>query len=428
MSDRTRFSLLCLLAFLLFAVLRLTYWGSISEEPFSDMADYFFTAHKFLCCLDLGHSQFWQSYMKPVLPILGAGVFAIFGKENLLAWRFCLAVVTFLSALIFALELRKATKNNIISVGFLIVVAISKSSIFWSYKFATEGIAEALIYCALALSLALLREQRPRPLLALALGVTFMIASYNRPSTIIVAPILALVILLRGASFKNLPSIRQNLPNLLYFTSGVLAIILPFAIRSYSLYGHVLVSPTQGAYSFIWELGKIEVKEDDGSTVTKDVFDLQGEAATKFANDYEASNYARKFARAWLSKNWDGDYPKIIRNRFFTSIWQYDIALSKVPRTQILPDSTAGLLLVDKSPIFILLGAIGLGLFCFSHGLFWIVVPSMAVLPWLFGVFFISDPRLLEPALPLVLFGNIAMIAHIIRAGKNRLFSHSNVA
>jgi hypothetical protein len=385
--------------------LRLAYWRSINEEPFSDMADYLAIAERFRCCWSLSHSDFWVSYMKPTLPALGGLLFSATQGINLDVWRLSLALVTFASLLWLAREIYLSTSSHIYAIGLLFCVSLSKSSIFWSYKFATEGLGEALVYivCATLLSV---RRSEDSALWSFLLGLSATLALYNRPNLAPVMPLLVALSSIRVSLPRRIMSLR--LRNLVGFTFGCSTLILPWVVRSYALYGAVLLSPTQGPYSFLWELGAVSVKSPTSVNTLRTAQQLQEEAPQMFRNDYEAAAYAKSIVRSWLSENWKTQYPLLIRNRLFSTIENREIALSRVPRTKLLAEPLEFILL-DKSPLLFLLGSLGLLCLALKYGGALYIMPTMALLPWLFGICFMGDPRMLEPSLPLILFGAFSL-------------------
>ncbi len=401
-----------LAAIVLFWSLRMEYWRITNEAPFSDMADYLATAERFRCCWSLSQSDFWSSYMKPTLPTLGGFLFSLTGEINLPLWRICLGLFTFLAVLGLARELHIATRRHIYSLALILCVALSKSSIFWSYKFATEGLAEAFVYLVCALAL-LVHRSNDSTVKSLSLGAALMLALFNRPNLLPVVPLVAFASLGRLSLSNRSASLRFK--NLLGFGAGCLAIITPLALRSYTLYGTVSLSPTQGPYSFLWELGAVPIRNASGETFTRTAQQLQEEAPSQFRNDYEASRYARSIVSGWISENWRDVYPQLIRNRFFGSVQNREISLSKVPRTQLFTGQTERLL-IDKSPLLFALGALGILLLSIKYGGALYVIPATALLPWLFGVLFMGEPRMLEPSLPIILFGVPLLVSLFLRS------------
>ena len=400
---------------LLFWYLRISYWNEITEAPFSDMADYWEISKRFLCCAMLNHTEFWQTYLKPALPVVGAAVFSFTGPENLVAWRIFLALLLFISLLWLGRELFISTKSFWLMFGLLAAVTLAKSSIFWSYKFATEGLGEALLYLVCAGTMNIYRRGVAWRA-AVGLGLATIVALYNRPNIILIVPLIALAISIKGLSWSSIKTLRSYLPNLTGLALGALLVVVPFALRSYQLYGAPLFSPTQGPYSFLWEFGAVSIVDPvSGEKITRTAQELQAEAPQKFQNDFQAAQYAKVFVRSWMAENWNDLYPRLIRNRFFSTIEKRDIALSRVPRTTLFQGWQEHIL-IDKSWFFFAVGSIGLLIMAFVYGGGLYIVAGSALLPWLFGIFFSSDPRLLEPSLPLVLFGNIALVVVGVRS------------
>jgi hypothetical protein len=396
-----------------FWLLRLRYWGITKEEPFSDMADYLAIADRFRCCWSLAQSDFWVSYAKPTLPALAGFLFSATGGINLDVWRFSLATFTFLSLLWLARELYLKTGKHSYPIALIGCVALSKSSIFWSYKFATEGLGEALIYLVCA---ALLFVQRTKDSVGYSfiLGASSILALFNRPNLILVIPVIALMAGTQLTLSKRAVALRLKVIS--GFTLGCVAIIAPLALRSLSLYGSIAIAPTQGPYSFLWELGAVPVTLPSGEKTTRTAQQLQEEAPKLFANDRQASVYAKSVVRDWVVENWNNLYPRLIRNRLFSSIEQRDIALSKVPRVKLFPGRLERIL-IDKSPVLFIIGSLGLIILAlrFHNALF--ILGASALLPWAFGIFFMGDPRMLEPSLPLILFGCAAVVVVIGECG-----------
>jgi hypothetical protein len=395
-----------------FWIMRIHYWRVTSEEPFSDMADYLAIADGFRCCWSLSQSDFWQTYAKPTLPAIAGLLFSVTGGISLDAWRIALALATFLSVLWLARELYLASRCHLYSIALIGCVAVAKSSIFWSLKFATEGLGEAFIYLVCA---ALLCTHRTKDSVwpSFILGMASALALLNRPNLVLVMPLIFSASTVKFSGMRRMLSFR--LRNFCGLALGCSCVILPLAIRTYSLYGTVTLSPTQGPYSFLWELGAVPVTLPSGEQTTRTAQQLQEEAPRLFANDLEASSYAKGIVRTWIVRNWNDLYPKLIRNRFFSTIQQRDIALSRVPRTQLFPGSLERVL-IDKSPLLFALGSIGLILLALRLRGAIHILPATALLPWGFGILFMGDPRMLEPSIPLILFGCAAMGGILIRS------------
>jgi hypothetical protein len=338
----------------------------------------------------------------------------MFGEDNFFAWRVFQALMIFGGVCWTAYELARATGRAWVGVLFLWTVALAQSSIFWSFKFASEGPAEAFTYFAVAVSLAAARSVRRRRTTLFAAGIVLMIATLNRANSIVAVPAFALVVILQDWGVRDLRYARIG-KSLGAFALGVMLVWAPWLARGYRLYGHLVPLTTQGVYSFLWELGPVTITGDDGAPVTKDVFALQREAPTTFRNDYDASQYAKKFARGWLQDHWR-EYPGLVLLRFESSLTRRDIALSKVPRNPLFPNWLNRLLL-DKSIWACAAGMIVLCLAGIVRPRVLGMIPVVVLGQWLFGVLFLGDPRMLEPSLPFILFAVIFAAGFVVEAG-----------
>lgn len=405
---------------LLFWGLRLAYWRSTSEVPFSDMADYLRIARGVLHHWNFEHDAFWRSYKPPALPIAGAIVFGLFGEDNLTAWRLALALLTFISLLWAAAETAETAQEPLLGVALLWVVALSKSSIFWSYKFATEGLAEALLYLSAAAALRALR--RPRPGAFFFMGIVCCAALLNRPQCAVVLPLFAGGFLAarfpRHGRHGGPGWLKESFSLCLWFALGAGLLWTPWLARSYHLYGHVVPLTTQGPYTFLWELGPVSLRSAAGLEVKTDVWKLQEEAPRAFKNDYEASLYARKFVRQWLKDYWRW-YPKIIGMRLQIMLFdREEIELSTVPRRALFPGPLNAILL-DNAPLWGLLGIAGLLVLVRVNRIFW-SLNVLVLAPWAAACMAVAYPRMLEPMLPLILFGNAVWLVLGLRVFRAR--------
>jgi hypothetical protein len=395
--------LLCaLLAVGLFAGLRIAYWNTVTEVPFSDMADYLNIAKGVLHDGSFKFDSFWMSYKPPTLPAFGAGVFLLAGSEDLLVWRVALGFMTLLGLSWASYEVYALTKRRWLGILLLLIVAISKSSIFWSLKFATEGTSEMLNYWSVALFLCALRTKRVTPFFAL--GVTLTAAVLNRPQSLPILPLVfLLMILVLRLRAQHIANGRLTNSRILpaAFILGVALCWTPWLVRSWRLYGHVVPFSSQGPYSFLWELGQVTNSAGDVS----DIDTLQREAAKRFANDYEAEQYAQSFVTYWIKTHYR-EYPALFTYRLERSFDEPGIDLSHVPRTTLFGDYLDRILL-DKSKLLAIPGILGLVALAFIQ-LELAVLLIVALAPWLFGALFISSPRLLEPYIPLILYANSA--------------------
>src|SRR5205085_2727661 len=163
----------------LFWFLRLAYWRTTHEAPFSDMMAYVMTADNIVRHFFFGVDEGRPTYLTPVTPaiIALAKLIAPISFED--AFRVLVQTVTFVAALGVVLEIALLTGKRWLGASFLLIVAICRPSIFWSLKLSTEPVCEAFLYATAAMALATLRTRSWRwaalcGFLALCLGL-------NRP-------------------------------------------------------------------------------------------------------------------------------------------------------------------------------------------------------------------------------------------------------
>ena len=224
---------LTLIAFTLFWGLRIWYWKTHFELPFSDMTDFEDITKRILGSFCFGHSEFWQSYKAPTLPVLGAIVFGIFGEGHYGAWRFFQGILVCGGAGWLAWEIKIFCRANAPAVIFLWCIALSKASIFWSYKFATESVAEAFMYLMAAGFLCSVRT-RSRWMVFLTGGIVTA-SVLNRPNYMAAIPcVLFVLFLIRKRLAREGQSPWRAL--ILFFVSFLLGVALvwsPWIIRGY---------------------------------------------------------------------------------------------------------------------------------------------------------------------------------------------------
>jgi hypothetical protein len=386
-----------------FWVMRVAYWRATREVPFSDIAAYQGIARHIYLHWEFNWNSFWWTFKPPVHPLLIATSWFLTGGESEWAWRVAQATLTLTATLWLAWEIRVATDRTWLALGLVWIVAVAKPSVFWSYKLAQEGTAEAFIYlCAAAVLWAV---RRPNPWRFSLLGVLFTTAILNRPQFLVYLPLLpALLFLVRG----KVRHPRRLVALTLAFLLAVGITWSPWIARSYALYGAFVPISTQGPYSFLWDLGQISVDVPGVGRIVTDAGTLLHGAAQRFSNEYEAYQFANRVAHAWLQANWT-TLPDIVAWRAQRTLFDRTIYLTKVSRTQMLPGSWDRFL-IDKGRWSVVTGMLGLSL------LPWLGVPALLLLPyivlapWLFSLFFFSEPRLLEPSLPLILYGNLALM------------------
>lgn len=397
----------------LFWGLRAWYWNITVEAPFSDMADFETMALRLLQRGEIAHRDFWVTYRPPVLPIFRAGVMAIFGRdEQLIAWHWCLAAVTFMALVWMSYEVSRVTQRPWLGLTMLLVIASAKPSIFWSLKVASEGLAEAMLYASIAITL-LAERSRSRTAFLLA-GFTYAVTFLTRPLYVIVGFAAPAFFLARELVARRRAAHRTSLLH----TALPIGLILlglavgwsPWLIRSYRLYGHIVPLTTQGAQSFLWEIWQIKVTLDDGEVVDTTIPRLLSEAPKRFRNDYEAAQYDNRLLRQWLRENWRS-WLRGLGPRIRRSATEPVADLTHVSRVDLFP-GTWDRALPDKTPTLLATGLLGLVILTACRqalGILLIVTAGS----WGFGVLFLGLPRLLDPVVPLLLAGNAGWVVAV---------------
>ncbi|MBK7865294.1 MAG: hypothetical protein IPJ65_43195 [Archangiaceae bacterium] len=391
-----------------FWVLRVHYWSITHEVPFSDMFDFEAIALRVLDRGDFGHGDFWLSYRPPMLPLVRAGVMAMIGRDqDLVGWRWVLAMLTFSTLCWLCFEVFFLTRRAWLAFGIMAMVALSKSSIFWSLKIASEGLAEAAVYLAIAATL--LAERLGQRWPYVLTGFSYAVALLTRPVYVVIAAVVAPLLLLRELVRRRQtrgPFTRALvIPALVYL--GIALGWAPWLGRSLWLYGHVVPLTTQGPYSTMWEYGTFTVTID-GQPVTTNTFQLQADAPKNFRNDYESSQYAGRVLSAWVRANWV-DLLKRILNRIPQVVLDRSEALSQVPRETLFPGSRLERLLFDKSLFVVVTGVLGMLLLSWRFRPL-TIVPVICLGSWALSVVALGLGRMIEPVLPMLLAGNLGWL------------------
>jgi hypothetical protein len=395
-----------------FWFLRIQYWNITTEPIFSDMSGFEKIAHGIVRNGDYSWDEFRQSFSPPTLVTLRAIELRIFG-EDFRYWQLFQTTIIFAGLIWLVFESVQTTKSRWLGVGLLWIVALTKPSIFWSLKLAREGLAEGFVYWCMAATLFALRV---RHLLAFFIaGCLYTVAFLNRVNFVSVVPLVFLTLLIweiqrvRQAQNKK-SAVWQSAGLLLAFLLGVFVAWSPWLARSYKLYGNVVPLSTQAV--FFWEMGQVTVHMPDGTEITTTHAEMEGNAPTKFRNDYEAYAYHNSLILPWLSEHWQWFINFVLTDRLPRTVLQRGEFLTKVSRVELFHNFLNELLL-DKSPELIILGLVGLVLFAYRFSRFGILALILIVVPWFSGMLIIGVARMLDPFLPLILFGNLVWIAWI---------------
>jgi hypothetical protein len=393
-----------LAAIILFWVVRIYYWNLIIEEPFSDMAQYVWIGTKVAANFDFSVDNFWQSYKLPGVPLAMGAVFRLAGGPDLWAFRIFQSLMVCLALLWFVFEVYARTRSHVIGVLIIVAVALSQPSIFWSYKPATEGLSEACLFFSVAAWMAYLR--RSDLVYASLAGFTVIVAVLTRANYI---PLLLIVPAgIFYSAWRNAETRRARLVGGFACVAVIVVVWLPWIIRSYSIYGHIVPLSTQGPYTFLWEAGHVSRDNGQGGVDTKNVTELQREAPGRFDNDYSASSYAQGFVMSWIRAHW-AEYPRIWLARMSAQVTDRSESLTKVSRAQLFGGWLDSVLL-DKTPVLLFGGLAGYLVVGFRTCGHFFVIPLLLVLVAAFGALFLSYARMLDPLIALTIAGNALLV------------------
>ncbi|MFO7560888.1 MAG: glycosyltransferase family 39 protein [Desulfobacterales bacterium] len=376
------------------------------------MADYERMAKNIRQHFNFSWEPFWQSYVTPTMPAFRAFQCILFG-ESLLAWRYFQTIILFAGALWLAYEIFKISLSTWLALGFFLIVSLSKPSIFWSLKVARESLAEAFIYITIASSFASFRTSRK--IYFLFTGIFFGLSLLNRPNFFLAIPAFVLLILIVNIfskeQNKKLQTAKITFGYLAAFLLGLALIWGPWVLHTYKLYGHPVLLSTQAPYSFFWEHGEQTISDDNGETIKFSTQTLQAEAGSKFKNDYQAYVYGNYLVRKWLKTNWRYFLSRIPLN-IEKSLTDSNISLTKVSRDKLFSDWRNNIL-IDKTSFLMCCGIIGFFLWSWRMSLWCLSLPIISILPWINGAIMISYPRMFEPSITIILFGNLLLLHYI---------------
>lgn len=405
----------------LFWTLRISYWSTVTELPFSDMADFDRIAHQVAATGNFAWSNFWQTYSTPTLVAMRAFELSLFGSD-LIYWQFFQTALLWCALIWLSIELARLTKQPWLSILLITVVALSKPSIFWSLKLSRESIHEMFIYATAAAFLFMLRKERWWA--PIVFGVVSTAGVLNRANMILILPLAIAVYVCHeylnarretpAPPYRHARPIKRVAKTTMLAVAGIALVWGPWIVRNYNIYGEIVPLSTQGPYGLLWDLGRLDVRLADGSVVITHVNELQATASQNFKTDLEASRYAGKITWAWIQQNYDM-LPRHIMRRLKTSVTINAAYLSKVSRTRLFENAIDHTILIDKSILGVLFGCAGLLLLPLLYPFSLAIVPVMALAPWLTGAAIVGYPRMLDPSLPLIMFGNAFLILAIVQ-------------
>jgi hypothetical protein len=394
---------------LLFWLSRIAYWNTTAEFPFSDMADFERVARAILREWSFQMDAFWMTYKPPILPLFRAAAIFLFG-ESLQAWRISVGLMTFAALGWFICELARLRSGRWFAIGVFFIISISKSSLFWSLKMSTEGLAEMFIYLSFAACLFCLRKPSPRVLFLC--GAILMTSALHRPNSVPLMPsFLGVFLILRWLRKPSPAAVGSavntaSIPMLLCsFCLALTLVWSPWLIRSYRLYGAIVPFNTSGSLSFAYGLETVRIVQEDGSEFSTSYDQIMASATSRYKNDYEVYKATGSLVSTWISQN-RAKIPAMILQRAQQDVLDRDVQLTRVSRQRLLPDPY-NMLLLDKSPALVAIGLLGLFALPLLGGWILAFVPLSIFGYWLSSLLCMANPRLLEPILPLILSGNL---------------------
>ena len=400
-------------ALLIFVIVRLVYWNNVTEEPFSDMADYIHWGRSWAAGDWMMEGQFWGgAYKAPGVPLLYAGVFAFTGGHDVDVLRWVQLAISVFALAFFAWQLTRTTGTLLAGLLVILVVTFTKSSVFWSFKVGTETLSEAMLYLSLGAALWVWRDSASR-WRYVVLAVVTVYATFVRPNSLPLVGVLVLFPLFKLYAIDK----RQSVRCMAVYTLAVVCAWAPWIARNYAHCGQFVPLSTQGPYTFLWELGDVDLPGPDGKRMVVHVNQLQAEAPKRFANDCEASKYAMGLVKLWMTEN-IATYPALVKSRLLRYTTDRQIDLTRVSRSQLHPDLDP--VLIDKTQAQIVLAAvIGLAMSVFY---IWARVVFAAIMAnLLFSSLFLGDARMIEPFIPIIIFLSIAPIVPLWKFIKSRL-------
>jgi hypothetical protein len=364
---------------------------------------------------DFVWNDFWWTFKGPGQPLLIAASWWFAGGESVLAWQVVQTLLLFTGQIWLAREIHLLTRQPWLGIALLWVVTLSKSSVFWTLKYAQETTSEAMTYLCIAGGLWALRK--PTFARFAFVGALFGFAILCRPQCAIYVLLFPVVVVVQAIAARGWRSVlvdRRLQRATSVFACGVVVVWAPWGIRSFILYDALVPLTTQGPYAVLWELGDQRVEVPGYGTVSTDIWPLLHEAPKRFTNDYEASRYANAIAWAWI-KTHRWQLPEIVGARLIRSVTDDGASgLTRVSRTELLPSWWNGILLdKDNGGYVVIIGIVGLVLVPIRWGAAGLLVPAFVLLPWIATASLIGWARYFEPSLPMVLFGNVVFVSAI---------------
>ena len=409
-----------------FWVLRIYYWKTNTEAPFSDMADYVEVADNIVESFTFGVARA-PTFITPVTPSLIAIAKLISAVHFHSVFQILTQLLAFLGVLALAREIRLLTGQRFLALALLGMVAICRPSIFWSLKIATEPVCEGLLYVASALTLATLRTRRLS--LSFAAGMCCLLLGLNRPNYLPGIALVFVAIFLRARAVQ-LPdadrskhgrsrlifSLRQTAVPAI-FLCGLLASWSPWIARNYINYGVFLPTASSGYLAIVWEQGAGPIRSGryqslklaDGSEFSRfGITNVIEEWRKLSPTPAKRTRFTQMLASAWLAKNWP-DIPRAMVWRLRQILVNRSAdGLTKLSREELFRSTGNGVqspyldvawinvLLLDKTPTVCLLSLVGLTFLLARFPCVGLALTGLLVVPWIGAAAVIANSRYVE--------------------------------
>ena len=402
--------------------LRIGYWSRTFEEPFSDIGDYIRVARMIATQFTFGLPPDQMAYYTPATPGAIAISIVLGGTQFEAVYRGMIQVLAFAAALGLALELGRSTRRPWLGAAFLAIVALSRPSIFWSYKLSTEGLSEALLMATTALALRAIRKGSPAS--AFFAGATAILLGLNRPQYVPAA--LALPVLIAFSHWLMVRRSGSSMPPRLLlrvFAAGLAGLVLawsPWIIRNYRQFDAIVPLSTTGYESFLWESGAAslgptgytELRLSDGEVLRQFGIRNIQRLAQRYPNEIDRRDFLGRIAAAWLREN-IAYYPALVARRLWRFIHVNGTSgLTQVPREALFTTLPAGAdpatgrrnvldrILLDKSPAIVWLALAGLAMALLRRPAVALVLACLWVTPWFMVALVVGAERAVEPLIP----------------------------
>lgn len=408
------------------------YSAANTELLISDMNNYVQIAQNILDRFYFGISEALIAYKPPGSSVIIAGAMA--WDETAFEFTY-LVIVLLIEAAAVALVCHWLWRSYsvVYAIVFLLIVALMRSSIFWSIKVSTEGLTEALLLLGAGGMLCVVggSGKTGTILPAIVAGVAVGWGIMVRPPFAVSGFCLAIAIPITAYGLAMLRRItkqeaRRIATGCVFFFLSMTLIWSPWIIRNAIGYGHFQPLSNHGVISALWEYAGIPVDRSkregymlelpDGTLIEPRINAIRQSRAL-FEDDFAFAAAYRPIVTQWYIDN-ASELPGVFERRFLNVV---DSApedrasgLTTLPRERF--DWPAGFQWFDA--VLIEWGVVTWGLFGLSI-LFLIVarpleavlLGSMVVVPFAVFIVIYAIPRFIEPYMPLVYLTIVTAVA-----------------